>query len=42
VGAGEAKLSGADLQALLASGVRTARIETAPPQGLFLRRVSYR
>jgi tRNA pseudouridine38-40 synthase len=42
VGAGEGKLTQADLKALLASGERTARIQTAPAQGLFLRKVLYR
>ncbi len=42
VSAGEAKLGPTDLQAFLASGNRTARIHTAPAQGLFLRRVLYR
>ena len=42
VAAGEGKLSTRDIESLLASGKRTARIETAPPQGLFLQRVLYR
>jgi tRNA pseudouridine38-40 synthase len=42
VSAGEGKLTPAQIRAHLASGVRTAQIHTAPPQGLFLRRVSYR
>jgi tRNA pseudouridine38-40 synthase len=42
VGAGEGKLTQADLRAFLASGERTARIHTAPAQGLFLRKVLYR
>jgi tRNA pseudouridine38-40 synthase len=41
VAAGEGKLSSAEIKAYLASGVRTARVQTAPPQGLFLRRVLY-
>jgi tRNA pseudouridine38-40 synthase len=40
--AGEGKLTPGEIKAHLASGVRTARIQTAPPQGLFLRRVLYR
>jgi tRNA pseudouridine38-40 synthase len=42
VAAGEGKLGPREIKAHLASGVRTARIQTAPPQGLFLRRVLYR
>ena len=42
VAAGEGKLGPAEVKVCLASGVRTARIQTAPPHGLFLRRVSYR
>jgi tRNA pseudouridine38-40 synthase len=42
VAAGEGKLTPGDVRAILSSGVRTARIETAPSQGLFLRRVLYR
>ena len=42
VAVGEGKLDRADLVALLSEPTRTARIETAPPQGLFLERVSYR
>jgi tRNA pseudouridine38-40 synthase len=42
VSAGEGKLAVPEIRALLASGVRTARIQTAPPQGLFLRKVLYR
>jgi tRNA pseudouridine38-40 synthase len=41
VAAGEGKLTPADLRSIMSSGVRTARIQTAPPQGLFLRRVRY-
>ncbi len=42
VSAGEGKLSPADLQRILASKERTAAIQTAPPQGLFLAKVFYR
>jgi tRNA pseudouridine38-40 synthase len=42
VSAGEGKLTADDISAILASGFRTARIQTAPPQGLFLRKVLYR
>jgi tRNA pseudouridine38-40 synthase len=42
VAAGEGKLSPAEISAYLKTGVRTARVQTAPPQGLFLRRVMYR
>jgi len=42
VGVGQGKLSQADIGAFLASGERTARIHTAPAQGLFLRKVLYR
>jgi tRNA pseudouridine38-40 synthase len=42
VAAGEGKLTPEEVRAHLASGIRTARIQTAPPQGLFLRRVRYR
>ena len=42
VAAGEGKLTPAQARSLLASGVRTAQVQTAPPQGLFLRRVRYR
>ena len=41
VASGEGKLTPAEIRAILSSGVRTARIETAPSQGLFLRRVLY-
>jgi tRNA pseudouridine38-40 synthase len=41
VAAGEGKLTPGEIRACLASRVRTARIQTAPPQGLFLRRVRY-
>jgi tRNA pseudouridine38-40 synthase len=40
--AGEGRLTPGEIKAHLASGVRTARTQTAPPQGLFLRRVLYR
>jgi tRNA pseudouridine38-40 synthase len=42
VAAGEGKLTPAQVKVLLASGVRTPQVLTAPPQGLFLRRVRYR
>jgi len=42
VSSGEGKLDAAEIRSLLASGARTARIHTAPAQGLFLRRVLYR
>jgi tRNA pseudouridine38-40 synthase len=42
VASGEAKLTPDEIRALLLAGVRTARIQTAPSQGLFLRRVLYR
>jgi tRNA pseudouridine38-40 synthase len=42
VAAGEGKLAPGEIGAYLASGVRTARIQTAPTQGLFLMRVRYR
>ena len=42
VGAGEGKLTTGEIKAFLVSGERTARIQTAPPQGLFLKKVLYR
>lgn len=42
VAAGEGKLTPGEIGAYMASGVRTARIQTAPAQGLFLLRVRYR
>jgi tRNA pseudouridine38-40 synthase len=39
VGAG--KLTAADIERILASKKRTALVETAPPQGLFLVKVKY-
>jgi tRNA pseudouridine38-40 synthase len=42
VAAGEGKLTPAEIAAHLKSRVRTAKIQTAPPQGLFLQRVRYR
>jgi tRNA pseudouridine38-40 synthase len=42
VAAGEGKLGLPGIKACLSSGVRTAPVQTAPPQGLFLRRVRYR
>lgn len=42
VAAGEGKLGPVEVKACLESGVRTAQIQTAPPHGLFLRRVAYR
>lgn len=42
VAAGEGKLAAADVARILAAGRRTPQVHTAPPQGLFLRRVLYR
>jgi tRNA pseudouridine38-40 synthase len=42
VAAGEGKLTPAEIGRMLRSRVRTAQVQTAPPQGLFLRRVRYR
>jgi len=42
VASGEGKLNPREIKALLASGIRTARVQTAPSQGLFLQRVLYR
>ncbi len=42
VAVGEGKMTQEDLRQFLVSGDRTARIQTAPPQGLFLRKVTYR
>jgi tRNA pseudouridine38-40 synthase len=42
VAVGDGKLTPAQIKVLLASGVRTPQVLTAPPQGLFLRRVRYR
>jgi tRNA pseudouridine38-40 synthase len=42
VSAGQGKLGQSELSGLLASGVRTPRIQTAPPQGLYLYKVLYR
>jgi len=42
VEAGEGRLSVGEIEAFLRSGARSARIQTAPPQGLFLTRVLYR
>ncbi len=42
VAAGEGKLTPAEVGTILKSRVRTAQVQTAPPQGLFLRRVRYR
>jgi len=41
VAAGEGKLTPAEIGRILRSRVRTAQVQTAPPQGLFLRRVRY-
>jgi len=41
VAAGEGKLTAAELGRILRSRVRTAQVQTAPPHGLFLRRVRY-
>jgi tRNA pseudouridine38-40 synthase len=40
--AGEGKLGASKIGEILGSGVRTPCVQTAPPQGLFLRRVRYR
>jgi len=42
VAVGEGRLSTAEVSGYLKTRVRTARIHTAPPQGLFLRKVMYR
>ena len=42
VSVGEGKLTPAQVRAMLASRTRTAAVQTAPPQGLFLERVFYR
>ena len=42
VAVGEGRLSPAEVSAFLKTRVRTARVQTAPPQGLFLRKVMYR
>jgi tRNA pseudouridine38-40 synthase len=42
VAAGEGKVSPGEIVSHLKSGTRTAAIQTAPPQGLFLCRVRYR
>ena len=42
VAAGEGKLTAGEIRGILSSGVRTAPIQTAPAQGLFLERVLYR
>lgn len=41
IAVGENRLTAAEIAAVLASGRRTERVETAPPQGLFLDRVFY-
>lgn len=41
VAAGQGKLSSAEIVAQLRGGMRTHRIETAPPHGLFLEKVIY-
>jgi tRNA pseudouridine38-40 synthase len=41
VAAGDGKLTPEEIRRCLSSGVRTALVQTAPPQGLFLRRVRY-
>jgi tRNA pseudouridine38-40 synthase len=41
VAAGEGKLDAATIREILASRARTAAVQTAPPQGLFLQRVIY-
>jgi tRNA pseudouridine38-40 synthase len=42
VGVGRGKLTPDDIRALLAAGTRSARVQTAPPQGLVMERVLYR
>ncbi|HEY5228726.1 MAG TPA: tRNA pseudouridine(38-40) synthase TruA [Opitutaceae bacterium] len=42
VSCGEGRLAPADIKAILGSRTRTGRVQTAPPQGLFLTRVTYR
>jgi tRNA pseudouridine38-40 synthase len=42
VSVGEGRLTPADIKSILASHHRTARVQTAPPQGLFLTKVTYR
>jgi tRNA pseudouridine38-40 synthase len=42
VSCGEGKFSPADIKVILESRKRTERVQTAPPQGLFLTRVTYR
>jgi tRNA pseudouridine38-40 synthase len=41
VTAGEGKLTPAQIRAILTAGERTAAVQTAPPQGLFLMKVFY-
>lgn len=41
IAVGEGRLSVADVERILQSGVRTEAVETAPPQGLFLEEVFY-
>jgi tRNA pseudouridine38-40 synthase len=41
VAVGEGKLTLGEIRSFLDSGVRTSQVPTAPPQGLFLRRVRY-
>ncbi len=41
VAGGEGRLAAAEIGRILKSGARTPQIQTAPPQGLFLRRVLY-
>jgi tRNA pseudouridine38-40 synthase len=42
VGAGEGRVTEAEITELLETGRRTTKVQTAPPQGLFLARVLYR
>jgi len=42
VAVGEGRLAVAEVERILASGKRTAAVQTAPPQGLFLAKVFYR
>jgi tRNA pseudouridine38-40 synthase len=41
VSVGEGRLTPADIKTILTSEHRTAKVQTAPPQGLFLTKVSY-
>ena len=41
LGVGQGKLTPENIAAMLKSGQRTAAVQTAPPQGLFLVKVFY-